>query len=897
MCRCSICCSIPDGCAVPPIEWRDRLARLYPEIAWGQALLDAEDNLVVLLDAKQLFNNSYFLSEHATEVIYRLSPAVVTAEWRMRNIPMNFNCADIADETTPPLAIAKLRSYDHYTPAPPGLREIFQLHPMHVLYACEHRDEVLASVVAVNNHMYSYEHAAIMLWWVLLPYEHFDHFVKMRLHRVNLRTQHAALAQKLEICRQQGATCECELGVQGFHYLRKFLNLRGRGVFHADIEEEIKRTHPYYSKRLLLNPLTGIATREYYLRQVAKHAKKLAAMITNKLVLQGICSTREFWALRYTHTPAGSSSNRHLIDPYRISDPTVESRDRPNKKVISELLPDDYFLKVLGSYPRSFARQSTKYEPGFKQRALYASDDEATLIASYASHRFEKAMTIEGMCPLQRPKDVLQWWLAHSRTADNEIWLSTDYSDFNKEHSLDELRIVNLAIAKGWIDNVSMDKRCIEKALCSLWIANCLNNRIVSYHDGRQERVFAALWSGSRDTARDNTLLHAIYHRIVCDDLSNLLPHWHRPSEVFMCGDDEDVKFSSMWDAMLYYERIKHIGWHTNDKKQLCGRNIHEFLQKIPDINSGCAGPLCSMVAALASGQWYTQPGLQHDTAVSAVSTQLWEFIVRGAEPLTVYRLAHIVLDAYMKIPDLTNPPPAKISLEWWKYRFSLCMLDVHYTLKYNKDVNAGGFLWLYPGATGEHIDRSSFYVVQDTAKYPCNASNAWGRRWYPLFIKYGCTDTYPTYIRELAAESFGALHHSYIQKEKLKWLQTFLPKRSTHWRQHATTEAAWYANQLMLRARFAKGARTILAILSQSSSHHLPLTLEEKLGLRNMDPACFKMLGGLKNRELCIHLELFKERSVAYLPWSDILGDLGECCMLVDPALRCFLRTTGPTI
>lgn len=108
--------------------------------------------------------------------------------------------------------------------------------------------------------------------------------------------------------------------------------------------------------------------------------------IMRKIREKGTFQTmEEWWYTRNEWMPSGSSSNRKRMKEFIQKDKRIKSADRPNKKHISETLTKEHLALILAHEPIAIARVSTKPEPGFKRRALYASDDESTLIASYAS--------------------------------------------------------------------------------------------------------------------------------------------------------------------------------------------------------------------------------------------------------------------------------------------------------------------------------------------------------------------------------------------------------------------------------------------------------------------------------------------------------------------------------
>lgn len=138
------------------------------------------------------------------------------------------------------------------------------------------------------------------------------------------------------------------------------------------------------------------------------------------------------------------------------------------------------------------------------------------------------------MCPQQRPRDVLTWWKACHRHREGKVWLSADYTDFNKEHSLTELQLINYALVEAWLRYARQNNVIgIQKAIAARWVARSLNRRTVLCSDTKEEfRVYSALWSGSRDTARDNTISHQVYYRLMLIFISNRIPSFQEPSAI-----------------------------------------------------------------------------------------------------------------------------------------------------------------------------------------------------------------------------------------------------------------------------------------------------------------------------------------------------------------------------
>lgn len=136
-------------------------------------------------------------------------------------------------------------------------------------------------------------------------------------------------------------------------------------------------------------------TRQEYLLNYREIVQQVCKKIVGNLAYARMSTIDSWWRKRKCRVPSGSTTLRMLLEPYRGLDDKIASKDRPNKKAITELLPSNLMTNLIRSerLPYSIARRSTKYEPGRKHRALlYASDDLSTLVAAYASENIEKNM-------------------------------------------------------------------------------------------------------------------------------------------------------------------------------------------------------------------------------------------------------------------------------------------------------------------------------------------------------------------------------------------------------------------------------------------------------------------------------------------------------------------------
>ncbi len=877
------------------LEDKDRLVSMG--FAKNTLLVNSVGELFVYVNADLLKAARLLELEAMYEMLARVSPATLPVEARRLMVPYSLDCSHLArtGEVAPPDAYERLTTFSSYTPAPPGLREIYQVSPVFVAKWRADRVETLWTLYCSNSGMCAYEHAALFLWWSAIPEELYVKMLRTQLHRVRLAEDGGELSELLELCRQQAAAWAGDLGEAGFLWLRKYKSLYGRRKAACDLELENARYLPHYSIRKWEDN-AGASTRTAYLHHFVQHARRVARRLINRVQARRTEDLGTWWSKRINYVAGGSTSNRHLVDNYKTADERLKGADRPNKKAIMELLPEDYLLRVLSSKPRMVARRSTKNEPGLKQRALYAVDDEAVMVSAYASQNIEKAMNFGGMCPLQRPADVVAWWKDGQFAKAGEVWLSADYTDFNKEHSATELYLLNLAISAAWRSEAPDSLATRQKRWATLWVAFAQKNRYVKDEQQNIHRVFSALFSGSRDTARDNTLLHLIYHNMIVEWLNQNAAGWGEVVKAYMCGDDEDVKMSDPVAAAYYYAAMKHLGWHANDSKQMCGRMHHEFLQKFPHAEKGCVGPVSSMIAALCSGQWYVKPGLQQDNAVTSISEQLWELVVRGADLRLVYLLGIDLLNDYMQV----RGQGCKKKLEWWTYRFgSPAVPDEYVTATWNKGSPTAALWGIGKIKDATHLEAPPgvFFYAQSAPGLPCRGSSAWCKRWYKVFVEHGRAEKFPLYVHNIKANSYGSLFHKHIQEKKKRWLYEEWPERkSITADMYATVDQRVHEHKYY-NSLFRTQTVRLLQILRNEGGRAVPETLAQKLARVGADTHMYELLGGKNNHALTAQLGLLSMKRNPPRNWIETNPHLQGVYMQLDPALRSYLTTTGPSL
>jgi len=280
------------------------------------------------------------------------------------------------------------------------------------------------------------------------------------------------------------------------------------------------------------------------------------------------------------------------------------------------------------------------------------------------------------MAARQSPATSHDWAQTHT-AAPTGFWLSADYTDFNKEHRWWEQAAINTFMAMEW--ESTNTPASTDKAAASWHVAKSYLCRQATTPDSTF-RVLSGLFSGERNTARDNTILHKIYSLIAID----LLPANSKPpTKLWVSGDDEDGLFPNKSSALTYCATLTAAGWHLNPTKQLYGHGEHEFLQTRWTSGELCR-PLAPLAYSLTAWSWYkpsvaelemlpraaydhtravlTRNGdaayawLEHRKALNSLTRRLYKRQVRWDAALTTDE--HAILNL-RRVPNKTTVPPA----------------------------------------------------------------------------------------------------------------------------------------------------------------------------------------------------------------------------------------------
>jgi hypothetical protein len=252
------------------------------------------------------------------------------------------------------------------------------------------------------------------------------------------------------------------------------------------------------------------------------------------------------------------------------------------------------------------------------------------------------------MVARQAPTDVHAWLQNHAASqAAGGVWLSLDYSDFNKEHRWWELAAINLDFATAWLTHPQTDIRA-SKHRAALWTAYSHNNRW-AVQGSTTWQPLHGLFSGHRDTGRDNTLLHQIYQEMQLTVAGEYCDGFRNPIVSYKCGDDEDTWFPTEADAMIYYGVGAALGWHFNPRKQMLGPSHHEFLQYMCAGDGAPSQPLIPSLVAFVSGNWYKDPLADIAGMAEAIVRVGIELISRGASAQPTLDMTHMVASLWYK--------------------------------------------------------------------------------------------------------------------------------------------------------------------------------------------------------------------------------------------------------
>jgi hypothetical protein len=413
-------------------------------------------------------------------------------------------------------------------------------------------------------------------------------------------------------------------------YVARIKTILGRDLSTHDLEDELAErtvvTKAHYWDAEQCVYCDCWTNKLYY--TLARYAEE--AIGTSPSSMQ---TADKWWGTRAMWLSGGTSSNRK--ERSKQLDMLLGSSNkgtRNTKKLLCAHYPNAWYTKAITTKPTMICRAATKNEPGLKLRPLRASDDKSYLIAAFASNNIEKYLSIQGSVMRQTPEDVRNTAKAMSiANASSRCYtLCIDYSNFNNTHTTRARALANLALARAY-------SRLGHKpqAKAAMWMAHAQLDHWLDGHLSNQ-----GLSSGERDTARDNTMLHCAYSKLVAESPELKRRGWKRPALTQMCGDDEIAIGLSWRECQLYIAEHERQGHAIQKRKLMVSKNQGEFLQY--NMYTGKhfpRQPLAPALNNLVSGSWYKTANYNPSQYPEQVSSAAASCVRRGGYSPTLKQL------------------------------------------------------------------------------------------------------------------------------------------------------------------------------------------------------------------------------------------------------------------
>nr|UXL82813.1 RNA-dependent RNA polymerase [Conidiobolus heterosporus totivirus 2] len=516
---------------------------------------------------------------------------------------------------------------------------------------------LIMEAIAAQAGELEYAVAALCIWLTTPTAQYLCSRVPLHRLKMSRWEEHAKTA--LVKARQYGAVFGGG-GADTDHAfrLRKLMALIGRTMEEADWDKEmLERISDTTPKAAFGN---GVVSGRAYSDIRDRVLKRVAEAAVSK-VRKNAGSLSEYWLKRWWQSPRGTSSKG--ADTKRAlkgRDQRLDFNMRPIKPTVAETLNYAGLLGMLSSVPRAVARGSTKPEPGKKRRALLAVDDTTAFIAGYASDRIEQGLKLDGMVLQQMPEDVAEW---AAFDQGRQVWrVSNDYTNFNILHSLRSLQLVDLAFEKAW--SKVPHKWARDKEAACRWVAQSYNDSWMNTPKGTA-RARCGLWSGHRNTARDNTILHLVYLECVKSVQRALFGDYANTSKQRICGDDEVLAYDHWAPAVMHTLVTDAIGFSSKVEKGLLSRRHDEFLQLMRSPGNVPSYPVAHTILTYCSGNWYKDPVRDLGSTVKDVQDHAWDMVLGGVPVKVAQQLAGVVLDYLMQCKDENGK---LVKLEWNNY-------------------------------------------------------------------------------------------------------------------------------------------------------------------------------------------------------------------------------------
>lgn len=444
------------------------------------------------------------------------------------------------------------------------------------------------------------------------------------------------------------------------HALRKLSCLAGRTDADADWEKELGERSTWTNAKAAY--YRGSISSGNYRRTRDAVIRDIVTSAMPALVRRG-GSFGEYLQRRWLTAPHGTTSQggevKHLLR--QLDHPELDLQLRPTKPVVFEVCSVQELLEQVRRMPLCIARGSTKPEPGLKRRALLAVDDTTAMVAGYASANIELVAKRHGMVLRQDPADVSEWV---NFDCGPDVWrVSNDYTNFNMLNSVRSMQLIDLELARCWA-KVGAERWARDKQAASLWVAASHAVSHIRAPVGECVSV-SGLWSGHRNTARDNTVLHACYLQCVKQTMMGLFPGI-RITKQRVCGDDETVAYDEWGPAVVHCFVADGLGFKSQAAKGLVSTRHDEFLQLMRCPGNIPKYPVAHTILTYCSGNWYKDPVRDLSSTIKDVSDHVWDMVLGGLPDWLGRRLAGGVLDYLMQVRDADSG--VLVPLEWMAF-------------------------------------------------------------------------------------------------------------------------------------------------------------------------------------------------------------------------------------
>lgn len=649
-----------------------------------------------------------------------------------------------------------------------------------------------------------------------------------------------------------------EVTVDDVLLLRKIANISNRTKEEADWDAERHRRTVNTSIHWYPMP-DGTVSRNRWLQEMRKFLEQFTESIARKMALSlRLVDIKEWWDSRYIWVSAGSSSNAAAAKGVlEQSDMEPDKQCRPNKKAVAVTLPDSYIWLQMMKKPVKRPRKSTKNEPGNKNRAVYAQDDESFFVSSYASVAMERSINEDGIYARQAPADVVNWVKNHHQLSKSKMFfLSLDYSDYNTEHEPTTLAMLDAAWAKAWSRVAGNNNALKQKAWAALWSAEAHLNAWTDFGYG-EERVLNGLFSGDRNTSRDNCILHAAYSHIMQLSAKQSLPTFTMAGTSFT-GDDEDAAMGSSVQAACYMSNHARAGFDLKVDKQLAGTHdlpTHEYLQRALTTCGRPSRPLAAALAQAVSGNWYKTQYTWFDSVIDSTNDSAWELHTRGL-PLQYARfMACKVLARTLNVPD----GDGWRKLEWWNYR-----TNGRYHALWGTVTKAAPAL---PDQAGAISADPNHHGIQ-----------AWKKLMVRRFGRDLPSAKADRYAQSCAQQAFANI---FLQKR----FRLLADAAAEVWPTRVTKLQNVIGMELVYTPKISE--QSLVKLVTNSSPNNTPTTTREVLSRYGVDDQLVEALGGIKQ-----FLRTMRPSDMQW--WTETLPpvDPPEWGCHEDPAIRSYVTS-----